>query len=279
MKGKNRMQNRRSSPHPRSARHRGAGCSDRTIRRLALKTVLALAASGVFSSVPLPVLAAAGDAAFCPTTSPLLPEVAVVELPTRPPPIARVPLQMEASAGGEPRLLNVFAAPTFVEPEFRAVLEADSAALAAMPSCWRVSRLVVRLEVTAARLEIPREFAGNDCLDRGALAGARAFYTGTVAGMRQFFERAQPAIVRYSAAFGWTQAEDEGAAFAAFNIWLRPRLPELWEAAKAEVGGELRLPTQAVGLDAAQHACPDFIEELRRFRTQEAERRDLGRRL
>lgn len=271
------MSNRRSSPQPQSAGHGGAGCSDRTIGRLAVKTALALAAGGVFSAVPLPVLAA-GDAAFCPTTPPPPPEVVVVELPTRPPPIARVPLQMQVSESGEPRLLNVFAAPTFVEPEFRAVLEADTAP-SATPSCWRVSRLVVRLEVTAARLEIPREFAGNDCLDRGALAGARAFYSGTVAAMRQFFERAQPAIIRHSAAFGWTQAEDEGAAFATYNTWLRPRLPELWEAAKAEAGGGPRLPTQAAGLEAAQHACPDFIEELRRFRTQEAERRGLGGRL
>lgn len=243
-----------------------------------LETALALAAGGVFGAVPLPVFAAPGDAAFCSTTPPPPPEVVVVELPMRPPPIARVPLQMQASASGEPRILNVFGAPTFVEPEFRAVLEADTA-LPAMAACWRVSRLLVRLEVTAAWLEVPQEFAGNDCLDRGALAGARAFHTGTVAAMRQFLERARPAIVRHSAAFGWTQAEDEGAAFATYNIWLRPRLPELLEAAKAEAGGGPRLPTQAAGLEAAQHACANFIEELQRFRNHEAERRGLNGRL
>jgi hypothetical protein len=201
--------------------------------------------------------------AACPTDSLPPPEVVVLEVPHPPLPVARVPLRTR-EVNGEVRLENVYGTPEIIKPRLRPALETGSSA-GTGSACWSLARVEVRLEVEAARLEVPEEFADNACLYVGAVVSALEDHNRIHSSMREFWQRVTPRLSQYLGEFRSAGANGEVAARQAFDAWLRPRLLGIVETLHAEDGGP-RPPPPNAGFEAGQRACPTFLDELTRFK-------------
>jgi hypothetical protein len=210
--------------------------------------------------------------AACPTDSLVPPQVVVLDVPHPPLPVARVPLRTR-EVDGEVRLENVYGTPEIIKPRIRPALEAGSAA-GSGAACWRLAGVEVRLEVEAARLEVPEEFADNACLYVGAIVSALEDHNRIHSSMREFWQRVTPRLSQYLGEFRSSSADGEVAAGQAFDAWLRPRLLGIVKTLHTEDGGP-RPPPPNAGFEAGQRACPTFLDELIRFK---ADRQSSARR-
>jgi hypothetical protein len=199
----------------------------------------------------------------CSAAPPDRPEIVVLSVPEPSPPVARVPLETR-EVNGEVRLQNVYGMPEIVRPRLRPVFELRPGTNG-RGSCWRLTRMEVRLEFTEARLEVPEEFASNACLYIGALASALDGHDQMHVLMHGFWQRVAPKFSQYMNEFPEVVGDDRNAVEDRFDRWLAPRLLDIIQTLQAEDGGP-RFPVQDISLAAGRRACPAFIEELTRFK-------------